>query len=55
MIETNYARFRLLRCALYISHTGFWRGTGGKTVNIVAAENTYGDLVQQIASIHATC
>jgi zinc/manganese transport system substrate-binding protein len=28
-------------------------GSGGKTVKVVAAENTYGDLVQQIAGIHA--
>ena len=56
MIETNYARFRFIAVALFtlvIPAFLLAAGTGGKTVNIVAAENTYGDLVQQIASIHA--
>jgi zinc/manganese transport system substrate-binding protein len=56
MIGTKSLRLRLfIASSLAFAFSAFLlaAGSGGKTVNVVAAENTYGDLVQQIASIHA--
>ncbi len=56
MIGAKSLRLRfLIASSLTFAFSAFLlaAGTGGKTVDVVAAENTYGDLVQQIASIHA--
>ena len=56
MLGTKSLRLRLfIASSLAFAFSAFLlaAGSGGKTVNVVAAENTYGDLVQQIASIHA--
>ena len=56
MIDPKSFRLRFLAVSLFsfvLSALLVAAGPGGKVVNVVAAENTYGDLVQQIASIHA--
>jgi len=56
MIDTKSLRLRFLvasSMAFVFSAFLLAAGSGGKTVKVVAAENTYGDLVQQIAGIHA--
>jgi zinc/manganese transport system substrate-binding protein len=56
MIDPKSFRLRFLAVTLFsfvLSAFLVAAAPSAKVVNVVAAENTYGDLVQQIASIHA--